>query len=103
MESDVSADDLSPERPPTDPSPAADSVEPADGPPTYFADMKLIAPLREAVERAGYTTATPVQREVIPLAMKGRDVVGQAQTGTGKTAAFLLPFMNRWRPHPLKG
>jgi ATP-dependent RNA helicase DeaD len=44
-----------------------------------------------------------VQEAVIPVAMRGQDVIGQAQTGTGKTAAFLLPFMNRWRPHKLKG
>jgi ATP-dependent RNA helicase DeaD len=82
------------------PRPAADS--PTEQP-TYYRDMRLIAPLMEAINRAGYVTATPVQREVIPLAMRGKDVVGQAQTGTGKTAAFLLPFMNRWRPHNLKG
>lgn len=71
--------------------------------PTYYRDMKLIRPLADAIEHAGYTTCTPVQREVIPVAMTGRDVVGQAQTGTGKTAAFLIPLMNRWRPHKLKG
>jgi ATP-dependent RNA helicase DeaD len=81
-------------------SPLADT--PTDQP-TYYRDMNLIAPLMEAINRAGYVTATPVQREVIPLAMRGKDVVGQAQTGTGKTAAFLIPFMNRWRPHNLKG
>jgi ATP-dependent RNA helicase DeaD len=95
MESGVIAPEVEPIE-----SPAAD---PSTETPTYYRDMKLIAPLMEAVDKAGYVTATPVQREVIPLAMKGKDVVGQAQTGTGKTAAFLLPFMNRWRPHTLKG
>ncbi len=71
--------------------------------PTYYRDLKLIRPLAEAIAHAGYETCTPVQREVIPVAMTGKDVVGQAQTGTGKTAAFLVPFMNRWRPHKLKG
>ena len=68
-----------------------------------FDEMKLIRPLREAVHHAGYTFATPVQAAVIPRAMIGKDVIGQAQTGTGKTAAFLIPFLNRWRPHKLKG
>ncbi len=76
---------------------------PDPSPTVRFADMKLIKPLMDAVKHAGYELATPVQAAVIPLALKGKDVIGQAQTGTGKTAAFLLPFMNRWRPHPLKG
>jgi len=68
-----------------------------------YADMKLIRPLIDAIHHAGYVYATPVQAAVIPQAMKGTDVIGQAQTGTGKTAAFLIPFMNRWRPHTFKG
>jgi ATP-dependent RNA helicase DeaD len=81
------------------PDPVADEASP----PVTFADMNLIKPLFDAIEHAGYKTATPVQSAVIPLAMRGKDVIGQAQTGTGKTAAFLVPFMNRWRPHKLKG
>jgi ATP-dependent RNA helicase DeaD len=50
-----------------------------------------------ALERAEYFTPTPIQAAFIPEALSGRDVIGQAQTGTGKTAAFLLPFLNRWR------
>lgn len=72
-------------------------------PPVLYKDLKLIRPLEDALDHAGYKTCTPVQREVIPVAMTGKDVLGQAQTGTGKTAAFLVPFMNRWRPHRLKG
>lgn len=68
-----------------------------------YSEMKLIRPLMEAIEHAGYEFATPVQESVIPIAMRGKDVIGQAQTGTGKTAAFLIPFMNRWRPHTLHG
>jgi ATP-dependent RNA helicase DeaD len=75
----------------------------ADEPKTAYADMKLIRPLMDAINAAGYKYATPVQAAVIPRAMRGMDVIGQAQTGTGKTAAFLIPFMNRWRPHKLKG
>jgi len=50
-----------------------------------------------AVERAGYHQPTPIQVTFIPEALTGRDVIGQAQTGTGKTAAFLLPFFQNWR------
>jgi ATP-dependent RNA helicase DeaD len=64
---------------------------------TGFRALNLIAPLIEALDRAGYVEPSPIQAAVIPVAMTGRDVLGQAQTGTGKTAAFLLPFMNRWR------
>jgi ATP-dependent RNA helicase DeaD len=74
-----------------------------DAPTVAYADFKLIRPLFDAVEKAGYKFATPVQGAVIPHAMRGQDVIGQAQTGTGKTAAFLIPFLNRWRPHNLKG
>lgn len=68
-----------------------------------FADLGLIRPLLDALTHAGYQHPTPIQESVIPPALRGRDVIGQAQTGTGKTAAFLLPFLNRWRPHPFKG
>jgi ATP-dependent RNA helicase DeaD len=78
-----------------------DDATPAE--PVRYADMKLIRPLQDAINHAGYTTATPVQAAVIPKAMLGTDVIGQAQTGTGKTAAFVIPFMNRWRPHNTKG
>jgi ATP-dependent RNA helicase DeaD len=62
-----------------------------------FRDLNLIPPLNDALDRAGYVTPSPIQAAVIPIALTGKDVIGQAQTGTGKTAAFLLPFMNRWR------
>src|SRR6478735_8168838 len=54
-------------------------------------------PLNHPLDRAGYLEPSPIQAAVIPIALTGKDVIGQAQTGTGKTAAFLLPFMNRWR------
>ena len=85
------------------PADVALSTAAPDQAPVAYADMKLIAPLMQAIEHAGYKYATPVQAAVIPVAMRGTDVIGQAQTGTGKTAAFLIPFMNRWRPHRLKG
>lgn len=61
--------------------------------PTSFSDLGLPDHLIEAVERLGYTVPTPIQQEMIPHVLDGRDVVGQAQTGTGKTAAFALPLI----------
>jgi len=60
-----------------------------------FADFNLASPLLQAVESKGYKTATPIQAEAIPHVMKGGDLVGCAQTGTGKTAAFALPTLHR--------
>jgi ATP-dependent RNA helicase RhlE len=60
-----------------------------------FAQMNLHEALKERVERRGYVTPTPIQDQAIPLILEGRDVIGLANTGTGKTAAFLLPVMNK--------
>src|SRR3954469_18728550 len=60
-----------------------------------FTDLALAAPLLDAVREAGYTTPTPIQAAAIPVALRGRDVMGLAQTGTGKTAAFALPILHR--------
>tara|TARA_B110000003_G_scaffold276290_1_gene321970 strand:- start:14 stop:1381 length:1368 start_codon:yes stop_codon:yes gene_type:complete len=68
---------------------------------TDFQTLGLSAPLLRAVEAEGYTTPTPVQEQSIPPLLAGRDVLGVAQTGTGKTAAFALPvlqIMSRNRP-----
>src|SRR5947208_15047897 len=56
-----------------------------------------------ALQRAAYHEPTPIQAAFIPHAVTGRDVIGQAQTGTGKTAAFLLPFFNTWRDNNQPG
>jgi ATP-dependent RNA helicase DeaD len=58
-----------------------------------FSDLGLPDHLIQAVTKLGYTTPTPIQEEMIPHVLEGRDVVGQAQTGTGKTAAFALPLL----------
>lgn len=58
-----------------------------------FSEMKIISPLLKAVEKAGYSTPTPIQEETIPQILNGRDILGCAQTGTGKTAAFALPIL----------
>src|SRR5574339_514082 len=49
----------------------------------------------QGIMSAGYETATPIQEAAIPDALRGRDIIGTAQTGTGKTAAFVLPILNR--------
>jgi len=63
--------------------------------PTRFAELMLAPELLRAVEDAGYTTPTPIQTRAIPLILNGRDIMGLAQTGTGKTAAFTLPIVQR--------
>jgi ATP-dependent RNA helicase RhlE len=70
-----------------------------------FADLGLAEPLLRALEAAKYTVPTPIQARTIPALLQGRDVLGIAQTGTGKTAAFALPVLQhlsgfRERPQP---
>ena len=60
-----------------------------------FAELGLSPKVQAAVEAAGYTTPTPIQAAAIPVAVTGRDVLGIAQTGTGKTASFVLPMIGR--------
>ena len=60
-----------------------------------FKELELSPELLKSVERAGFEEATPIQSETIPLALSGKDVIGQAQTGTGKTAAFGLPMLEK--------
>ena len=62
-----------------------------------FDQLGLSADILRAVADEGYTTPTPVQEEAIPLVLAGRDVLAAAQTGTGKTAAFVLPILERLR------
>lgn len=60
-----------------------------------FLDMKLSEPVQKALNVAGYTHPTPIQEQAIPLLLNGQDLLGVAQTGTGKTAAFALPMIDR--------
>src|SRR6201999_804297 len=62
---------------------------------TNFSDLGLSPEVLKAVTDAGYETPTPIQAQAIPVALAGRDVLGIAQTGTGKTAAFTLPMIDR--------
>ncbi len=69
-----------------------DNSETPNGP--SFADLKLIAPIQEMLAKIGYEAPSPIQSGTIPPLLEGRDVLGQAQTGTGKTAAFALPVLS---------
>src|SRR5436853_7718251 len=64
-----------------------------------FAELGLAQPLLRAVDSAGYTIPTPIQLQAIPHVLAGRDVLGCAQTGTGKTAAFALPILQKLTIH----
>ena len=65
---------------------------------TQFSELNLHPELMEALEKRGYTEPSPIQAQMIPIMMTGADVIGQAQTGTGKTAAFALPILQNLIP-----
>jgi len=66
-----------------------------------FEQLGLAAPLLKALQKEGYTTPTPIQSQAIPHAMLGKDILGLAQTGTGKTAAFALPVLHLLQQQPM--
>jgi ATP-dependent RNA helicase RhlE len=68
---------------------------------TSFNDFGLAAPITRALAQENYLTPTPIQTDAVPLVLTGRDLIGIAQTGTGKTAAFALPILNRLATRPL--
>lgn len=72
-----------------EPERSADSTSP----PKSFKDLGIIDSLCEACETLGYKAPTPIQAESIPVALQGRDLIGLAETGSGKTAAFALPIL----------
>src|SRR5437868_8128362 len=73
------------------------------GPTVSFAELELAPEVLDAVRDAGYTHPTPIQQQAIPLALAGRDLIGLAQTGTGKTAGFTLPIVHNLISAPLLG
>jgi ATP-dependent RNA helicase RhlE len=58
-----------------------------------FEDLNIIDPILKALSEEGYTKPTPIQSEAIPIVLQGKDLLGCAQTGTGKTAAFAIPIL----------
>ena len=67
---------------------------------TRFDALGLVPELLQGIEDAGFSQCTPIQAQALPIALKGHDVAGQAQTGTGKTAAFMVATMNHLLTHP---
>ena len=74
-----------------------------------FSQLNLIDPILKALKTEGYETPTPIQEQAIPVVLQGRDLLGCAQTGTGKTAAFSIPILQRMHeahaergPHRIK-
>ena len=65
-----------------------------------FEQLGLAAPLLKALQKEGYTTPTPIQQQAIPHALNKKDILGLAQTGTGKTAAFALPILHALSQQP---
>ena len=68
-----------------------------------FTEFNFDSDLLEGIDASGYETATPVQEKVIPPILEGHDIIASAQTGTGKTAAFLLPILSRLLKHRIEG
>ena len=77
------------------PAPVSDQENPASSSPMTFESLSLPPPIQKGIDAAGFTQCTPIQAKSLPLALAGRDVAGQAQTGSGKTAAFLIPLFAR--------
>src|SRR5262249_34999120 len=70
-----------------------------------FRSLHIIEPILKALEHKGYITPTPIQSQSIPVVLEGRDLLGVAQTGTGKTAAFAIPIiqiLSQHKPHGRK-
>jgi len=83
----------------TQDTPTTADTLPADPPPARFDTLPLDPKLLRAIEVQGYATMTPIQAKAIPIVLAGRDVMGAAQTGTGKTAAFSIPLLQKMLKH----
>ena len=84
---------------PDEPASSESSASAEAAPSLKFSSVGLSPILQRAVADQGYTTMTPIQAKAIPLVLAGRDIMGAAQTGTGKTAAFSLPLLHKMLPH----
>ncbi len=62
---------------------------------THFKDFQISEPIQKAIKDMGFEEPSPIQEKAIPLILEGGDVIGQAQTGTGKTAAFGIPVVDK--------
>ena len=82
-----------------DPAPAADPAEADQAAAPLFSSLPLDPKLLRAVADAGYLAMTPIQAKAIPVVLAGRDIMGAAQTGTGKTAAFTIPLLQKMLRH----
>lgn len=80
---------------------AAEPVEQSAYTPTHtFNDFAIHPTLKQNLAKKGFTTPSPIQDQTIPLGLQGKDIIGIANTGTGKTAAFAIPVLNRLMAHP---
>ena len=61
----------------------------------YFSDLDIENKLKKSIELANFKVPTPIQKESIPISLIGKDILGTAQTGTGKTLAFTIPMLNK--------
>ena len=66
--------------------------------PKLFSELGLSAEMLKAIDKLGFEQAAPIQAEAIPILLQGKDVVGQSQTGSGKTAAFSIPAIEKVDP-----
>ena len=79
-----------------------DQTPPVEEEVVYFDELDLVDELLDALDDMGFETCTPIQAQAIPPSLEGRDVLAVAQTGTGKTAAFLLPILDKLTREPVK-
>jgi ATP-dependent RNA helicase DDX47/RRP3 len=82
------------------PEDASTSKPSSPAPPSSFKELGLIDPLLQVLEQVGYKTPTDIQLEALPHALEGRDIIGIASTGSGKTAAFALPILQKLWEEP---
>lgn len=81
--------------PKTDTNTQADTTDAPEEDKVTFAELNIAKPILTALDRIGYTNPTPIQAQAIPFALQGRDLLLSAQTGSGKTAAFVIPVLDR--------